>query len=345
MEPFMHLDQERYSRQTLVPQVGIAGQPKLAAGRIAVAGCGALGSATASLLARAGVGYIRLIDRDFVEISNLQRQRLYTEADVASGIPKAAIAAQRLAEANSEIILEAEVTDLSSANAEALLSDVDVIVDAIDNLEGRFLINDVALKHSIPWIYGAVISTYGLSMTILAGEGPCIRCLLPETPAPGTVDTCATAGIFGPIVDWISGLQASEAMKLLLGQRDQVSRGLCQVDVWDRELEVSGVPVRPDCPACAMGRYEFLEADATSETVSLCGQDALQISMPSGSTLDLEDLGARLVSGREVLLTPFMVRFEAEGHEINVFADGRAIIKGTTDPALGRMLYAKYVGT
>jgi adenylyltransferase/sulfurtransferase len=341
----MGIESSRYSRQIILPQIGTAGQKRLAEGRIAIAGCGALGSASATLAVRAGIGYVRLIDRDFVELSNLQRQTLYTEADVESGMPKAAIAAERLRAANSEVEVEGIVTDLTAANAESLLGGFDVIVDAIDNFEARFLINDLALKTGTPWVYGAVIATYGLTMDVLPGEGPCLRCLLPDPPAPGSVDTCATAGVFGPVVECIAALQVAETVKLLLGLRDDLRSGLAEFDVWDGELRVTDVPRAADCPACVRGEYEYLNASATAETVSLCGRDTLQIAVSRRDPLDLDDLANRLEADRPVKRTPFMLRFEAEGHELNVFADGRAIVKGTTDETVGRILYAKYVGT
>lgn len=341
----MHHEPSRYSRQTILPMVGAAGQERLRAGRVVVAGCGALGASSAAMLVRAGVGHVRLIDRDFVELSNLQRQGLYTEADVESGLPKAAIAAERLRAVNSEVEVEGIVDDLNPSNAMDLLGGVDVIVDAIDNFEARFLINDVSLETRTPWVYGAVISTYGLTMDILPCEGPCLRCLLPSPPSPGSVDTCATAGVFGPIVECIAALQVAEVLKLLLGRHDELRRGLAELDVWDCELRITEVPHQAECPACVAGEREYLRARATAETVSLCGRDALQISVARGEPLDLADLADRLEAGRAVKRTPFMLRFEAEGHELNVFADGRAIVKGTTDETVGRMLYAKYVGT
>jgi adenylyltransferase/sulfurtransferase len=341
----MGIESSRYSRQMILPQIGAAGQQRLSEGRVVVVGCGALGSVSATLAARAGVGHLRIIDRDFVELSNLQRQTLYTEADVESGMPKAAIAAERLRAANSDVEVEGVVTDLTATNAESLLGGFDVIVDAIDNFEARFLINDVALKIGTPWVYGAVIATYGLTMNVLPGEGPCLRCLLPDPPAPGSVDTCATAGVFGPVVECIAALQMAEAVKLLLGRKEDLRRGLVEFDVWDGELRQTTVPRVPDCPACVRGDYEYLRASATAETISLCGRDALQIAMSRRDRLDLEDLANRLECDRPVKRTPFMLRFEAEGYELNVFSDGRAIVKGTTDETVGRILYAKYVGT
>ena len=334
---------DRYCRQTILPQIGRSGQEALSGRSAVVAGCGALGCASALLLVRAGVGRLRVIDRDFVETSNLQRQPLYYEEDVASGMPKAAVAAERLRAGNADVRVEGVVADITPANAGELLSGADVIVDAVDNFETRLIINDLALSRGIPWVYGAVIGTYGVMMTILPGEGPCLRCLLPSPPPPGTVDTCATAGIFGPVAQCVAALQASEALKLLLGKRDEAVRGLLQIDVWDGAMSVSQVARRPDCPACS-GEYEYLRSSATAETVTLCGQDAVQISFPRREPLSLADLAGRLDGAANVKCNPFMLRFEAEGCELNVFTDGRAIVKGTTDATVARSLYSKYVG-
>lgn len=335
---------ERYSRQSILAQIGREGQERLGSASVVVAGCGALGAASANLLVRAGVGTVRIFDRDFVELSNLQRQGLYTEADVETGMPKAAIAAERLRAANSDVRVEGIVADLTPANAEQLLGGCDAIVDAIDNFEARFLINDVALTHGIPWVYGAVIATYGLTMTILPGEGPCLRCLLPNPPAPGSVDTCATAGVFGPVVSAVAALQVTEAIKLLLGRRDELRPGLAEIDVWDGEMRTTEIRRQPECPSCMGGERPWLRAVAASESITLCGRDALQIAAPGGVTLNLGDLADRLEVGRAVKRTPFMLRFEVDGYEMNVFRDGRAIVKGTTDETVGRALYAKYVG-
>ena len=336
-------DLSRYDRQMILPDVGRAGQEQLLRSRVAVAGCGALGSFAASLLARAGVGYLRLIDRDFVERNNLQRQILYDEDDVRSGLPKAVAARDRLLRANSDLEIEAVVTDLDPGTALTALGGVDAIIDAVDNFEGRYLLNDVAIHLGIPWVYGAVISTYGLTMDIIPGQTPCLQCLLPQPPAPGTVETCATAGILAPVVGMIASLQVTECLKMLLGSQE-LSLGLRQVDVWEGELETRPIARNPECPACVHRRLEHLNAQTESRTVGLCGQDAGHVTVRDHTGISLPALAAALEPSAQVSLTPFLLRIAVEGCEMSIFPDGRAIIKGTTDPATARALYSKYVG-
>jgi adenylyltransferase/sulfurtransferase len=338
------MDLSRYARQTVFYQIGEKGQRRLAEGRAVVAGCGALGSVITSLLVRAGVGFVRMIDRDFVELNNLQRQVLYDEDDVRAGLPKAAAAAEKLRRVNSDIEIEGIVADLNSSNAERLLSGFDVVVDAIDNFEARYLINDVCVKTATPWIYGAVIGSYGVTMNILPGETPCLRCLFPQPPAPGTVETCDTAGILGPTVNVIASLQVTETIKLLTGARDDLNPGLLQVDVWDGEMHRSAVPRQEACPTCVDQEFAYLSAAHTSRTTSLCGRDAIQIVMHGDQKLDLPALAIRLRNSGEVIENPFMLRFKVDAYELNVFPDARVIVKGTTDETVARTLYAKYVG-
>ena len=336
-------DLSRYARQTILPQIGREGQERLLASRAVVAGCGALGSMAANLLARAGVGRLRLIDRDFVELNNLQRQVLYDEGDVEEGLPKAAVAQTRLSRVNSGIQVEGAVTDLNPSNVASLLGEADVVVDAVDNFEARLLINDAAVKLGIPWVYGAVIGTYGLTMNIIPGVTPCLGCLFDAPPPAGEVETCATAGILAPVAAIISALQATEAIKILIGSPD-VRRGLLQVDAWDGEMELTAPARRQDCRTCVRHEYVYLNAESASQTVSLCGQNAVQVVAQHGGRLDLKGLAHGLAATAEVKLNPFMLRILAEGYELNVFPDARAIIKGTTDPTVARALYSKYVG-
>ena len=337
------MDLARYARQIVHYQIGEAGQRKLCESRVVVAGCGALGSAAASLLVRAGVGYVRLLDRDFVELNNLQRQLLYDEQDVREGLPKAVAAAQKLGRINSQVAIEPHVVDLNSANAEQLLGGCDLVVDAIDNFEGRYLINDVCLKHGVPWIYGAVIGTFGVTMNILPEAGPCLRCLFPQAP-PGSFETCDTAGILGPTVVTLASLQVTEAIKLLTGKLDDLNDGLLQVDVWDGEMHRSRVERVADCPVCVGREFTYLQADSTSRTTSLCGRDAIQIVRHGDHKLDLTQLAESLRSVGEVTVNAFMLRVVIDTYELNVFSDARAIIKGTTDETVARTLYSKYVG-
>lgn len=338
------MDFSRYARQMVLYQIGEQGQRKLACSSLVVAGCGALGGVIATLLTRAGVGRIRLIDRDFIELNNLQRQILYDEDDVAAGMPKAAVAAEKLRRVSSQIEIEGVVADLNSSNAESLLSGFDLVLDAIDNFEARYLINDVCVKRSIPWIYGAVIGAYGVTMNILPEQAPCLRCLFPEPPAAGTVETCDVAGILGPIVTTIASVQATEAIKLLIGDATALSPGLLQVDLWDGEMQRTSVPRQADCPTCVQHDFVWLNAATTSQTTSLCGQDAIQIVMHTQQRLDLNELAERLASCGVVTVNPFMLRLQLPDHELNIFPDARAIIKGTTDESVARTLYARYIG-
>jgi adenylyltransferase/sulfurtransferase len=338
------MDLSRYSRQMAHCQIGTAGQQRLAQSRVVVVGCGALGSVSASLLVRAGIGYVRLIDRDFVELHNLQRQLLFDEDDVRSGLPKAVAAAEKLRRINSEIEIEALVADLVSSNAERLLGGCDLIVDAIDNFEGRYLLNEVAVSIGTPWIHGAVIGSYGVTMNILPGRTACLRCLYPHAPAPGSLDTCDVAGILGPTVNVIAALQVTEALKLLTGAEGDLNPGLLQVEVWDGEMQRLQVPRAADCPTCVGRQFPYLQADTTSRLTSLCGRDAIQISMPNAGQLDLARLAERLGAVGEVTVNAFMLRVKIDSYELNIFADARAIIKGTTDEAVARTLYARYVG-
>ncbi len=334
----------RYARQQILPEIGPAGQAALAEATVAVAGCGALGSAAAAILARAGVGHLRLIDRDFVELHNLQRQMLYVEADARDGLPKAVVAAERLRAANSTIDIEPHVADIQPDNIEDLLVGADVVVDAVDNFAARYLLNDVAVKHGIPWVYGGVIGVGGISLTMLPGDGPCLRCLFPEEPAPGATATCDTAGILGSVVQVIAALQAVEALKLAMGRRDEVRRELIEVDAWAGETTLLRVNRRVDCPVC--GRHEFahLSGESGSSTAQLCGRDAVQIRPKARVQVDLAELAARLRAVGPVLEHAAIVRLDVEDCQISVFADGRAIVQGTGDLTTARALHAKYIG-
>lgn len=334
----------RYARQQILPEIGRDGQQRLAEATVTVVGCGALGSHAASLLARAGIGRLRLIDRDIVELHNLQRQILYTEDDARRGLPKAAAAAERLAAVNSEIMIEPHVADVDPANVEELLCGSDVLVDAVDNFETRYLCGDVAVKHGIPWIYGGVIGVGGVTLTVLPGDGPCLRCLFPADPQPGSLETCDTAGVLGPIVSIVASLQVTEALKIALGKVDEVRRELLEIDAWTGEMIALKIKRRADCPVCVQHKFEHLEGERGSHTARLCGRDAFQIRPKSQARLNLEDLTRRLKSVGEVTYHPMLVRLTVEGHEVSIFADGRAIIQGTDNETTARSLYAKYVG-
>jgi len=336
--------EERYSRQILFEKIGLEGQRKLAAGSVLVVGCGALGAAVSTLLVRAGVGALRLVDRDVVELSNLHRQILFDEADVAARLPKAEAAARKLAQVNSACRIEGRVADVTPRNVEALLDGVKVVVDGLDNFETRYLINDACLKHGVPWIYGGVLGAVGVTMTVLPGDGPCLRCVFPEPPPPGTLPTCDTQGVLGPAPVIVGALEAIEACKILIGGAD-VRRELLFLDIWDGSFRSVRIARADGCPACGKHEFEFLREAAHSSTVALCGRHAVQITPAAGTTIALDKLAESLARIGKVSFNGFLLQFAAEGCELTLFPDGRALVKGTTDPDVARGLYARYVGT
>lgn len=336
---------ERYSRQMILPGWGPSGQARLASRTAVVVGCGALGSHIASHLARAGVGRLVLADRDFVEIHNLPRQALYDEDDARQGLPKAVAAARRLRRVNSQVELEPMVMDVNADTVEALISEADVVLDGADNFEVRYLLNEACVKHRIPWVYGGVLGTYGLMAAILPGETPCLRCLLGPMPAPGTVPTCETAGVLGPAVAVIAAMEASEGLKILLGRREEVLCCMIMVDIWTGDYErAETARGLQRCPVCDDGQYELLTAERGSSAAVLCGRDAVQIRPWPASPVDLKTLASRLAGVGPILGNEYLLRLEVEGFQITLFGDGRAIIKGTNDPAQARALYARYIG-
>ncbi len=337
--------EQRYTRQTLFAGLGRAGQERLIRSRVLIAGCGALGSVLANSLARAGVGYLRLVDRDFVEGNNLQRQVLYDEHDALEGLPKAIAAKQALGRINSLVTVDAHVADITSDSIEPLLDGIDVVLDGSDNFEVRYLLNDACVKAGIPWIYSGVIAAYGVTMTILPGETACLRCVFPDRPLPGTTPTCDTAGVLNGIVGVITGMASTEAIKLLAGS-DRLVRGLTWIDLWENTFERVELPRMPDCPTCGLGHYEYLDAPLDESGVSLCGRNAVQVRPPRGTTaaLDLGALAERLRPAGEVASNEFLLRLRVDGYEVTVFPDARAIIKGPDDPAVARTIYARYVG-
>jgi adenylyltransferase/sulfurtransferase len=338
----------RYARQTILPQIGRDGQRRLAEAHVLVVGCGALGGASANLLARAGIGRLSLVDRDYVELHNLQRQTLYDEADVASHLPKAVAAAEKLRRANGQIAVEPIVADVDAASIERLLKGVDVAVDGLDNFETRYLLNDAAVKHGVPWVYGGVIGTYGLTMTIRPGATACLRCVFPEPPPAGSAPTCDTAGVLGPAVDLVAAVQAAEALKVAVGAEERLNDGLLALDPWQLTFERVPLPGPvADCPTCGARRFRFLERPAAARTSVLCGHEAVQIRPWPATTHDLTALGERLATAGETLANPFLVRFRPAGepYELTIFPDGRTIVKGATDPSEARAVYARFVGT
>ena len=334
--------EERYSRQVLFPGIGAGGQQRLLESRVAIVGCGATGSALASLLARAGVGNLRIIDRDYVEPSNLQRQVLFDETDATDSVPKAIAAARKIAQFNSQIITEPLVSDLTPENADRLLSGSQLILDGTDNFETRYLINDYAVKNSIPWIYVAAVGSYATTMNIIPGETACLTCLFPAAPE-GMVETCDTAGILNSAVNLAASIAATEALKLLTRARQQLRRTLLSHDLWlNQRSEIAAVNPRPDCRACGSRDFVHL-AGAGRPHITLCGRNSVQIH-EHHRPVDLGDMSKRLQSHGSVRHTEFILKFWKEPYEMTLFPDGRAIIKGTTDTALARSLYARYVG-
>lgn len=336
----------RYSRQILFQPIGKDGQRKLLESRVLLVGCGALGAAHAEILARAGVGFLRLVDRDFVEFTNLQRQTLYSENDAKERLPKAIAAKNRLAEINSEIEVEAIVADVNFSNVEDLIKDVDLILDGTDNFQIRYLLNDTCVKHKKTWIYGAAVSAYGATMTISPNETPCLRCIFEEIPDAGTSPTCDTTGVIQPIILSISAIQTTEALKILTGNFDNLHKSLIQIDVWQndwRKIKLS--KPNADCECCAKRNFEFLEGENSQFFTALCGRDAVQISASKPTQIDLKSFAEKLKNLTEVKQNEYLARFSADGYEITVFKDARAIIKGTDDLTTARSIYAKFVGS
>jgi molybdopterin/thiamine biosynthesis adenylyltransferase len=334
---------ERYSRQVLLPGIGEQGQTRLLASRLAIVGCGATGSALASLLARAGVGAIRIIDRDYVEPSNLQRQLLFDEADAAEALPKAIAAARKIAAFNSAIVVEPRVADLTPANIDELFAGIQLILDGTDNFETRYLINDFAVKSSLPWIYTAAVGSYGVTLSIQPGTTPCLACIFPDPPS-GAVETCETAGILNTAVNLAASIAATEAIKLLIGAIGQVRRTLLSFDVWSNErCEVAAEKPRAGCRACGQRKFVHLAGEGRPQ-ITLCGRNSVQIH-ERHRPIDLAEMSARLKSHGAVRHNDFVLKFWRDPYEMTLFPDGRAIIKGTTDTALARSLYARYIGS
>jgi molybdopterin/thiamine biosynthesis adenylyltransferase len=337
---------ERYSRQMILPGWGQEGQERLAGKTAAIIGCGALGSHIADHLARAGVGRLVLADRDFVEWHNLPRQALYDEASAAGGVPKAVAAARRLRQINSLVQIEEHVVDVNADTVEKLVAGADVVMDGADNFEVRYLVNEACVKHGRPWVYGGVLGTYGLSAAILPGETPCLRCLLGPMPPPGSVPTCETAGVLGAAVAVIAALEVVEGLKILLDRRDELLRSLVMVDVWSGDFDRAQTQKgKARCPVCDDRHFELLEAERGSTTAVLCGRSAVQISPRPAPDLNLAALAERLSGVGAVSTNEYLLRLEVEGCQLTVFGDGRAIVKGTAEPAVARALYARYVGS
>jgi molybdopterin/thiamine biosynthesis adenylyltransferase len=334
--------EERYSRQMLFCGIGAEGQRRLEQGRVAVVGCGAIGSLVAGLLARAGVGVLRIIDRDYVEPSNLQRQTLFDEADARESLPKAVAAARKIAALNSEVTVQPEVADLTPENIERLLADAQLVLDGTDNFETRYLVNDYAVKAGVPWIYAAAVGSYGVTMNVLPGETACLACVFPEPPQ-GTFETCDTAGILNSAAGLVASLEVTEALKILVGARAQVRRTLLSFDLWRNEhAEIAAGRPRSGCRAC--GQRDFPHLAGTGRPhITLCGRNSVQIH-ERARPIDFAEMSRRLEPHGAVRHNQFVLKFWREPYEMTLFPDGRAIIKGTTDTAVARSLYARFVG-
>lgn len=350
----MDAPSDRYHRQKLLPEIGDAGQARLARGRVLIVGCGALGCAQADLLVRAGVGHVRIVDRDVVEPTNLQRQVLYAEADV--GRAKALAAADRLGAINSGVTIEPIAADATSENIEELAEGVDAILDGTDNFETRFLLNDASVKLGVPYVYGGVIASRGMAATLVPGDGqhatPCLRCLLAEAPPPGSAPTCDTAGVLGPAVSIVAAQQAADAMKILLGRLDLLSGTLLEFDLFGnsrRRLRLSEIAGdRSACRCCGQRRFDFLEGESGSSAQALCGRGAVQVSPAAGAVVMLDELMGRLEAHGPCRRVGPLLKAEAvygaRRFGLTVFPDGRAIISGTEDPAEARSIYARLIG-
>ena len=347
---------DRYSRQTLFSGIGPDGQERLAVSRVLVVGAGALGSASLDMLVRAGVGTVRFVDRDTVELSNLQRQSLYDEEDARDGTPKAEGARRRLAAINSEVTLEPLALDLHAGNVREVIEGADLVLDATDNFETRYLINDAAVATGTPWIYAACVGSYGMTLTIVPGRTGCLRCVVPDVPPPGVSPTCDTAGVIAPAVQAVASYAVTEALKLLAGRADELATGIWHLDVWERSsyrMDIGGPD--PDCPACGRGEFPFLSGDAGGSLLTLCGRNAVQVrpaaSRSPGDAGDpdfLDRLGVRLGELPEVRdslrVTRHLLQFEVGERRLVVFPDGRAIVHGSGDPAEARTLVSRYIG-
>ena len=333
------LDRERYSRQILFAPIGENGQQQLLDSHAAIVGCGALGSFHAAALARAGVGTLTIIDRDYIEPSNLQRQWLFDEADAAGSLPKAVAAERAIGRINSGIRVAAHTADLTPSNIEELLEGAQVILDGTDNFETRYLVNDYCVSRRIPWIYGGAVGSYGITMPVLP-EGPCFRCIYPDSPS-GIQPTCETAGILGAAASTVAALQVAAAMKLLCGQTPALR--ITTLDVWEGSVRQIHMPARDaECPACGKGEFPYLDGERRAP-ISLCGRNAVQIHERT-RPVDLMELERHLAPHGDVRRNDFAVRFFFPPYEMTIFRDGRAIIKGTSDVGVARSLYARYLG-
>ena len=334
----------RYLRQTIFAPLGAAGQEKLLASKVVLIGCGANGTVMANTLARAGVGTLVIVDRDFVELNNLQRQVLFDEDDVTRGTPKAVAAAEKLRRVNSSITIDGIVADVNAENIQELITGATLVMDGTDNFETRYLINDACVKLKIPWVYAGAVASYGMTMTIVPGETACLRCVFSKEPTPGSLPTCDTAGVIGPIVNVVASIACAEALKFLAGAGAR-NAGMINIDLWDNSFEQFALARRDDCPTCAQNNFEYLNGErGGSVTANLCGRNAVQINPGRGHSLKLAEVAERLKNIGEVSVNEYLIRFNVDHFELTIFPDARAIVKGTDDATVARSVYAKYVG-
>ncbi len=340
----MPLD-DRYSRQRRFAPIGDAGQERLAAARVLILGLGALGTVTADQIVRSGVGFVRLVDRDFVELSNLQRQSLFDEDDIQNNLPKAIASEKKLRRVNSSIQIDARVDDVNPTNIEDYIADVDLVLDAVDNFETRFVVNDACVKHRKPWIYSGAVGSYGLVMPVLPGTTPCLRCLLGSLPAPGTSPTCETAGVIAPITHAIASIQVAEALKFLTGNLDPAQVRLTSYEIWMhrfQRIEI-GRESMATCPVCSDGKFEYLNGSPL-RTITLCGRNAVQLIPGVKGDINFTELSKSIAAFGPVQFNDFLLKCSSPPYEITLFKDGRAIVKGTEEAGLARSVYSKMVG-
>ncbi|RMF44666.1 MAG: thiazole biosynthesis adenylyltransferase ThiF [Planctomycetota bacterium] len=336
---------DRYSRQIRFSPFGPQGQQRLERSTALVCGCGALGTLIAERLVRAGIGQIRLVDRDWVEWSNLQRQTLFTETDAEQSLPKAVAAANALQKINSSVSITPFVEDITYANLPELASGCDLILDGTDNFETRFLINDYCIAHNTPWVHGGCLGASGQILAIVPGKTACFRCLVPDLPPANATETCDSAGVLGPAIGIIASWQTAEAMKILSGNLQQVQSHLIAIDSWSTDCRIIALPRSPKCPCCGLGQFPFLEGTIRSETTVLCGKNAVQVQLPTSVDADLDRLAQQLAAQGTVTANPFFVRLQLHQHTITFFASGRTVVQGTTSPAEARSLLARTLGT
>lgn len=335
----------RYHRQELLRQIGATGQQRFAQARVLLIGCGALGTVIADQLARAGIGFLRIVDRDLVEWTNLQRQVLFDESDARDATPKAIAAAKRLSAINSSIQIDARAADVDGANIESLIDGMHLILDGTDNVETRYLINDAAVKHALPWVYGACVGTEGRAMAIVPGQSACLRCVFPQPPGPGELPTCDTTGVLAPVASIVASIQVTMAMMLLLGETSPTQ--LIRIDGWLPRFHITDTTDarREDCPTCGQRRFEWLERSLSSHGARLCGRNAVQVSPDARFEMSLDQLAQKIGTSVSVQRTPYLLRLRDDAIEVSIFPDGRAIVHGTSDPARARAIYARYIGS